>query len=83
MSYNKELINVPDIGRIPHTISYAFSSFTADQYKNWIIYFSLISLSWCRRGMLEALCSPLQITATAQDHYGAVVSCRFTINEVL
>lgn len=38
----------PDIGRIPHKISSHFSSFTADQHKNWIIYFSLIAL----RGIL-------------------------------
>lgn len=38
----------PDIGRIPHKISSNFSSFTADQHKNWIVYFSLIAL----RGIL-------------------------------
>ena len=34
----------PDIGRIPHKIQSGFSSFTADQYKNWVIYFSIITL---------------------------------------
>ena len=29
-----------DIGRIPHKIDSGFSSFTADQFKNWVIYFS-------------------------------------------
>ena len=34
----------PDIGRIPTKIKSGFASFTADQYKNWIVYFSLLSL---------------------------------------
>ncbi len=38
------IICPPDIGRIPNKIKSAFSSFTADQYKNWIVYFSLLSL---------------------------------------
>lgn len=38
-----------DIGRIPFKILSEFSSFTADQFKNWVIYFSLIAL----RGMLS------------------------------
>ena len=37
-----------DIGRIPHKILSGFSSFTADQFKNWVIHFSLIAL----RGIL-------------------------------
>ena len=38
-------IRVPsDIGRIPYKISSGFSSFTADQFKNWVIYYSLISM---------------------------------------
>ena len=37
-----------DIGRIPYKIGSGFSSFTADQFKNWIVYFSLISM----RGIL-------------------------------
>ena len=37
-----------DIGRIPHKIFSSFSSFTADQFKNWVVYFSLITL----RGIL-------------------------------
>ena len=31
----------PDVGRIPHKIQVGFSDFTADQFKNWIIYFSI------------------------------------------
>ena len=34
----------PDIGRIPNKIHSGFASFTADQYKNWIVYFSLLTL---------------------------------------
>ena len=37
-----------DMGRIPHKIVSGFSSFTADQFKNWVVYFSLIAL----RGIL-------------------------------
>ena len=33
-----------DTGRIPHKIRSGFSSFTADQWKNWTVYFSLIAL---------------------------------------
>ena len=34
----------PDIGRIPHNIRSGFSAFTADQFKNWILYFSVLVL---------------------------------------
>ena len=34
----------PDVGRIPHKIASGFSSFTADQWKNWITIFSLVAL---------------------------------------
>ena len=34
----------PDIGRIPHKIASGFSSFTADQWKNWVQVYSLIVL---------------------------------------
>lgn len=33
-----------DIGRIPYKINSSFSAFTADQYKNWVVYFSLLTL---------------------------------------
>lgn len=39
-----KIICPPDIGRIPNKIKSGFASFTADQYKNWIVYFSLLSL---------------------------------------
>lgn len=34
----------PDVGRIPYKIASGFSSFTADQWKNWITIFSLVAL---------------------------------------
>lgn len=37
-----------DIGRIPSKIQSGFSAFTADQFKNWIIHYSIIAL----RGLL-------------------------------
>lgn len=42
------LVVPPDIGRIPHKIISGFSSFTADQWKNWVVYYSLVAL----RGLL-------------------------------
>ena len=45
-----QLMVPPDIGRIPHKIFSGFSSFTADQWKNWVIYYSLIAL----RGLLPS-----------------------------
>ena len=33
-----------DLGRIPHKIESGFSNFTADQFKNWVIHFSLLTL---------------------------------------
>ena len=33
-----------DIGHIPHKIFFVFASFTADQFKNWIVHFSVIAL---------------------------------------
>ena len=38
------MVTPSDIGRIPHKILSGFSSLTADQFKNWIVHFSLISL---------------------------------------
>ena len=32
------------VGRIPMKIESGFSKFTADQWKNWVLYFSLIAL---------------------------------------
>lgn len=32
------------IGRIPHKIQSGFSAFTADQWKNWVLYYSLLVL---------------------------------------
>ena len=33
-----------DVGRIPHKIFSGFSSITADQWKNWVLYYILIAL---------------------------------------
>lgn len=32
------------LGRIPYKIASGFSSFTADQFKNWVLYYSLLAL---------------------------------------
>ena len=37
-------VTPPDTGRIPHKIASGFSSFTADQWKNWTTIFSLVVL---------------------------------------
>ena len=37
-------ISPPDIGRVPYKISSGFSGFTAEQWKNWTLYFSLFAL---------------------------------------
>ena len=38
-------IKVPaGVGRIPHKIHSGFSAFTSDQWKNWVIYYSLLAL---------------------------------------
>ena len=31
-----------DIGRIHYKIEHAFHSFTADQYKTWVVHYSII-----------------------------------------
>jgi hypothetical protein len=35
----------PDIGRILQKVSSSFSSLTADQWKNWVVYFSILTLN--------------------------------------
>ena len=58
------------LGRIPHKIASSFSSFTADQWKNWTLVFSLLCLNGilptaeleCWRLFVQAchcLCTPL------------------------
>ena len=45
IQHRVDLATTPSgIGRIPNKISSGFSSFTADQWKHWVVYFSLISL---------------------------------------
>lgn len=38
------LVVPSDIGRIPHKIMSSFYNLTADQYKNWIVHYSIICL---------------------------------------
>ena len=58
-----------DIGRIPHKIESSFYHFTADQYKNWVIHYSIICLHnllspkhmdcWCHFvSACRLLCNP-------------------------
>ena len=58
------IVPPPEIGRIPSKISSGFSGFTADQWKNWVIYYSAFAL----KGILP------------QEHYDAwmcfVTACR-------
>ena len=39
-----KFVTPSDVGRIPYKIASGFSSFTADQWKNWTLIFSLIAL---------------------------------------
>lgn len=39
-----KFVTPSDIGRIPYKIASGFSSFTADQWKNWILIYSLVAL---------------------------------------
>lgn len=39
-----KFITPRDVGRIPYKIASGFSSFTADQWKNWTLIFSLVTL---------------------------------------
>ena len=39
-----QFVTPADIGRIPHKISSGFSSFTADQWKNWTLIYSQVVL---------------------------------------
>lgn len=38
------MVTPTDIGRIPFKIASKFSGFTAEQWKNWVVYYSLFSL---------------------------------------
>ena len=43
IQHRVDLATTPSgIGRIPNKISSGFSSFTADQWKHWVVYFSHI-----------------------------------------
>lgn len=39
-----KFVTPSDVGRIPYKIASGFSLFTADQWKNWILIFSLVAL---------------------------------------
>ena len=39
-----KIVSPADIGRIPYKIQSFFSSFTADQFKNWVVHYSLIAM---------------------------------------
>ena len=39
-----QMVVPSDVGHIPHKITSGFSSFTADQFKNWIILYSIPAL---------------------------------------
>ena len=55
-------IRIPTgMGRIPHKIRSGFSAFTADQWKNWVLYYLLPSFHtrydhWRRFGVLATFC---------------------------
>ena len=38
------IVTPSDVGRVPRKIISGFASFTADQWKNWVIYYSLLAL---------------------------------------
>ena len=59
-------IRVPaGLGRIPTKIESGFSAFTADQFKNWVLYYSVLAL----RGIL--------INADMECWKHFVLACRF------
>ena len=54
-----------DVGRIPHKIFSGFSSFTADQWKNWVLYYILIGMLAtfflaCRTALLLQFCRRME-----------------------
>ena len=66
------VMSVPsDIGRIPYKIEHAFYSFTADQYKNWVMHYSII----CLHGMLSSE------VLECWRHF--VLACRYMCQPVL
>ena len=63
----------PDIGRIPSKFQSGFASFTADQLKNWTVYYSAMVLhdifASVRYGMLEALYTGMPTSLFQADYY--------------
>lgn len=37
-------VSPPDIGCVPFKIAFGFSGFTAEQWKNWTLFFALFAL---------------------------------------
>ena len=61
-----------DVGRIPHKMHSGFASFTADQWKNWVNYYSLLCVSdffliWVTSRMLETFCVSQSIDWSPAD----------------
>ena len=67
-----DAMRVPsDIGQIPRKIEQAFCSFTADQYKNWVVHHSIISL----HGMLSS--------EILECWWHFVLACRYLCQPIL
>ena len=67
-----DAVSVPsDIGRIPYKIEHAFYSFTADQYKNWVLHYSII----CLHGLLS--------TEYLECWRHLVLACRYLCQHIL
>ena len=65
-------LSVPsDIGRIPNKIQRNFYSFTADQFKNWVLHYSVI----CLHGLLS--------TAYLECWRHLVLACRYLCQHTL
>lgn len=73
------------IGRIPRKIQAGFSSFTADEWKNWIIFYSVFALHdviptddfrcWCLLvDSCRLLCQPVLTTGQVDEAHDLLVS---------
>lgn len=79
---------VPSVGRIPRKIMTGFSNFSADQWKNWTLLFSLVALNGviptndleCWRHfvkMCTLICTPfLSLSDIEQAHGHAIQFCQ-------
>ena len=75
-----------DLGRIPYKIASGISGFTADQGKQWIVVYSLVSLKLllppdhykCWQTFVHAcqlLCSPSIILQNLEEAHSLLVTC--------